>query len=99
LPTVLGWDNHEGQWRGSRDEIGSRTPDIQQLYVSSDWEAVKAILVKYNIRYVYVGPLERNTYPVNDNLFQTYLKPVFVTNTVMIYEVPQLEAVPLQTTP
>ena len=99
LPTVLGWDNHEGQWRGSRDEIGSRTPDMQQLYVSSDWEAVKAILVRYNIRYVYVGPLERNTYPVNDNLFQTYLKPVFVTNTVMIYEVPQLEIVPLQTTP
>jgi len=106
LPTVLGWDNHESQWRGSRVEIGNRAVDIEQLYVKSDWESIKAILVKYNIRYVYLGLLERNTYSLSQEdfvrrmeIFGIYLKPVFISDTVVIYEVPNLETTPLQIVP
>ena len=47
------------------------------------------ILKKYDIRYVYVGDLERSTYPVQEAKFQQNLIQVFQQGNVTIYEVPQ----------
>ncbi len=87
MPTVLGWPGHEGQWRDNALQ-GTRRDDIQTLYTTPDWSTAQAILQRYNIRYVYVGNLERSTYPVNEEKFNLFLKPVYQQGTVTIYEVP-----------
>jgi len=88
LPTVLGWIGHEGQWRGGYEEQGTRQQDIETLYITPHWEAAQVILQQYNIRYVYIGMLERTTYRVNETKFQRFLQPVFRQGDVVIYEVP-----------
>jgi uncharacterized membrane protein len=86
-PNVLGWPGHESQWRGGSAEMGSRPPDIELLYRSGRWEEVSQVLDRYNIRYVFLGPLERSTYRVNEEKFKTHLKEVFSQGQVTIYEV------------
>ena len=88
LPTVLGWIGHEGQWRGGYEEQGTRQRDLETLYITPHWEAAQVILQQYNIRYVYIGMLERTTYRVNETKFQRFLQPVFRQGEVVIYEVP-----------
>jgi uncharacterized membrane protein len=88
LPTVLGWDGHEGQWRGGNKEMGTRQEDIQMLYVTHDWVQAQAILKQYDIHYVYIGPLERETYHVYDEKFIQHLSPVYNQGQVVIYVVP-----------
>jgi YYY domain-containing protein len=63
LPTLLGWAGHEHQWRGNYDEQARREPDVETLYTSVDPDEVLTLLDKYDISYVYVGPLERGRYP------------------------------------
>jgi YYY domain-containing protein len=87
LPAVIGWGNHEGQWR-DRALQGSRVQDIETLYTGSDWATTQDIINRYNIRYIFVGNLERSTYPVNEDKFSRFLKPVFQQGNVTIYEVP-----------
>jgi YYY domain-containing protein len=88
LPTVLGWPMHEGQWRGGYDEQGTRMDDIQRLYETNDWTVAQAILSQYQVRYVYVGTLERATYRVSETKLQRFLQPVYQNGDVTIYEVP-----------
>jgi YYY domain-containing protein len=87
LPTVLGWGNHEGQWRDQALQ-GTRTEDIQTLYTTNDWMTTQEIINRYNIRYIYVGNLERSTYRVNEDKFSRFLKPVFQQGNVIIFEAP-----------
>jgi YYY domain-containing protein len=87
LPTVLGWGNHEGQWRDYALQ-GSREQDIEVLYSTPDWTIAQDILKRYNIRYVYVGNLEHVTYRVSEEKFKIFLEPVFQQGNVAIYEVP-----------
>jgi len=86
MPAVLGWPGHEGQWRDNSLQ-GSRMQDIETLYTTSDWFTAQDILKRYNIRYVYIGNLERGTYPVNEEKFNTFLKPIYQQGSVTIYEV------------
>lgn len=87
LPTVLGWGNHEGQWRDGSLQ-GTRAQDIEALYTSPDWVTAQAIIERYDIRYIYIGNLERSTYRVNEEKFNLFLKPVFQQGIVTIYAVP-----------
>jgi YYY domain-containing protein len=84
--TVLGWPGHESQWRGGASEMGSRQQDIEQLYKTTSWSDAETILKQYNIRYIYVGGLERSTYRVSEAKFQNNLKIVFQKGVVTIYE-------------
>lgn len=90
LPTILGWGNHEGQWRGSDFQgiLAQRRDDIETLYATPDWQTAQIILEKYNVRYVVVGGLERTSYRVNEEKFNNFLKPVFRQGNVTVYEVP-----------
>jgi YYY domain-containing protein len=88
LPTVLGWPMHEGQWRGTYTPQGTRQDDVARLYQTRSWEDARAILDQYNIRYVYVGTLERSTYRVYEAKFQQNLRQVYQQGDVVIYEVP-----------
>jgi YYY domain-containing protein len=87
LPTVLGWGNHEGQWRDQFLQ-GSRQQDIETLYATPDWLTAQEIIDRYDIRYVYVGDLEWTTYRVNEEKFNGFLKVVFQQGNVAIYEAP-----------
>lgn len=87
-PTLLGWNGHESQWRGGEKEKGTRQDDIKMLYITHDWAQAQEILTKYDIRYVYVGPRERQKYSVYDTKFIKNLSPVFSQGDVVVYIVP-----------
>ena len=70
IPTLIGWRNHEGQWRGptypevmdTRYENGvrrDRATDAEELYTTTDWARFWAIVDRYGIDYVVVGGAER----------------------------------------
>jgi uncharacterized membrane protein len=77
LQTVLGWPGHEDQWRGSYEPQGTRRDDIMKLYTTTHWEDAQSVIDQYDIRYIYIGILER-----------THLKPIFQQGSVVIYEAP-----------
>lgn len=87
MPTLLGWIGHEAQWRGGYLEIGSRQSDLRVLYSTSDWSQAESMIDLYNIRYIVVGELERQTYQVDETKFEENMVKVFDTATVDIYEV------------
>jgi uncharacterized membrane protein len=88
LAAVLGWPGHESQWRGTRDPQGTREDDVALLYSTPNWETALAILKKYDIRYLYVGGLERSTYSVQETKFQHNMSQVFQRGNVTIYQTP-----------
>ena len=96
FPTVLGWPGHVSQWRGGTREIGTRQTDVDLLYRTADWSAAAKILQQYDIKYVFIGAMERSTYRVNEVKFQNNLQAVYQKGEVTIYEVP--DTLPLTTT-
>ena len=94
-PTVLGWIGHENQWRGGNQTMGSRQDDLEQLYCSENWDDIRPILDKYQIRYIFVGQLEPQTYQAGTprcphglviTKFDLHLTPVFQAGQTTIYE-------------
>jgi YYY domain-containing protein len=86
LPTVLGWDFHEWQWRGSWTEQGSRKADIERLYTTRDSAVAQQIVDQYGITLVYIGPLERQTYrPLSESKFSAFMTEVYRTDEVVIF--------------
>ena len=63
LPTVLGWANHEGLWRGHDTTVMSRRDDVMRIYNAPSLEAVSPVLDKYGVRYILVGDVEREEHP------------------------------------
>ena len=86
--TVLGWPGHEAQWRGSYEPQGSRREDMNALYTTARWDEAQTIIERYNIRYIYIGDLERSSMRVNEEKFRTRLMVVFQQGIVTIYEAP-----------
>jgi len=86
-PTLLGWPGHESQWRGGYEEQGSRQNDVKMLYATSDWQTAREIIARYDIRYVYVGELERRD-ELQEEKFRSHLQAAFQQGNVTIYLVP-----------
>ncbi|UCC89250.1 MAG: hypothetical protein JSV81_08060 [Anaerolineales bacterium] len=87
LPTLLGWDFHEYQWRGSYDEPARRKPEIEILFNSVEPAQTLTLLDKYDITYVYVGPQERDLYnPSGLAKFGRLLDVVYQQGEVTIYQ-------------
>jgi uncharacterized membrane protein len=63
LPTVLGWANHEGLWRGHEREVQSRLADVKHMYTATSLAEVTPLLDRYGIRYVLIGDVERQDHP------------------------------------
>jgi uncharacterized membrane protein len=63
LPTLLGWRVHEWLWRGGFDEPGKRTEEVRMIYESSDINQIQKLLGQYQVRYLFLGNLEREAYP------------------------------------
>ncbi|MFP3852985.1 MAG: DUF2298 domain-containing protein [Anaerolineales bacterium] len=90
LSTVLGWEFHEIQWRGTAELLGSRKADIERLYRSSDWREARDIVERYDIDYVYIGALERSTYGViREAKFDAFMEPIYQQGEVVIFAVPE----------
>ena len=87
-PTVLGWPGHESQWRGGSELQGSRQEDINLLYSTVRWEEARNVIEKYNIRYIFIGNLERTSMRVSEEKFAMYLEPIFQQGSTSIYKVP-----------
>ncbi len=89
LPTVLGWDNHEGLWRGAAaaSEIEGRRRDLRLLYTSEDAEAVFALLRRYNVRYVFVGSFEHRDFGVNAFPLRANFRRAFDSKGTAVYEI------------
>ena len=88
IPTLMGWSNHESQWRGSsyQEARGSRIEDEASLYNTSDWKEVKRVVQKYNITYIYVGPTERQLYGAGGGLTKfDALTPICKSGDVDVY--------------
>ena len=70
IPTVLGWHGHEQLWRGDSDEVSDRWYDIGNIYSGRDPDAVRDLLEKYEVDYLYVGSSERDAYDVDDSVLE-----------------------------
>ncbi len=89
IPTVLGWPDHESQWRGSREPFAGREEDVAAIYTTADIDEARALLEKYGASYVVVGPREERKYG-NGGLgkFASFMDKVFQEGSVTIYELP-----------
>lgn len=64
IPIVMGWENHQRQWRGpTYDAVaGTRRQDIDNLYTELRWDSVVSIINQYDIDYIMYGSTERQEY-------------------------------------
>ncbi len=63
-PTVIGWAGHEKQWREDQEDISRRQDHVKEIYETTDLVAARALLRRYGVDYVIVGPRERELYGV-----------------------------------
>ncbi|MEQ8673485.1 MAG: DUF2298 domain-containing protein [Aggregatilineales bacterium] len=90
LPVVIGWQGHEGQWRGTSyfSVVGSRPQDIQRLYEDLRYDIVQEIIDQYGIDYIIYGTAERNHYGgAGDEKFRDQLDVVCESGDSRIYRV------------
>ncbi|MFQ3662409.1 MAG: DUF2298 domain-containing protein [Chloroflexaceae bacterium] len=91
--TLLGWlDGHERVWRSGRPdhlaEMARRERDVPAIYGAGDFASAMALLRRYQIAYVYIGPMERALYgAASERLFAANLPLVFNSAEVRIYRV------------
>lgn len=63
LPAVVGWQWHEQQQRVYfQAQVIGRGAEVDSFYTTTDINAARAFLQKYNVRYIIVGQLERAKY-------------------------------------
>ncbi|MBI3240710.1 MAG: hypothetical protein HYZ49_00235 [Chloroflexi bacterium] len=87
LPTVIGWPFHELQWRGNTEASGGREDKIKLLYQAPTWTEAQVILDEFNIRYVYVGPMEAAQYGADGlGKFARFMRVIYQADGVTIYE-------------
>ncbi len=60
--TVVGWEQHELQWRTSGAEVSGRRADVRTIYETLDLDLAAELLEGYGADYLIVGPRERSAY-------------------------------------
>ena len=88
-PTLLGWAGHEYQWRGyDTPEPPLREEAVNQIYGDAGWStALEDVLNLYDVRYIYVGGLERSSYSAQGvDKFADHLPVAFASGNVVIYQ-------------
>ncbi|MFB6183670.1 MAG: DUF2298 domain-containing protein [Haloarculaceae archaeon] len=64
VPTILGWAHHERGFGRPVEDVQQRIVDVRRIYQGTPREQ-RALLADYDVRYVYVGPREREAYDVS----------------------------------
>ena len=62
LPTLLGWPHHTKQRGHSQEQLDRRRQDLERLYAGRTRDDVLFVTKSYDIRWIFVGDLERRTY-------------------------------------
>ncbi|HJN39210.1 MAG TPA: hypothetical protein QGH28_03435, partial [Chloroflexota bacterium] len=89
IPTVIGWDQHEGLWRGDRLEVDPRIVDVDAIYQGRGMTETLQLLQKYDVRYVYVGRMEMEKYgPTVTTRFSGFPLLFEVRGAVSVFGVP-----------
>ncbi len=101
FPTLLGWTNHESQWRGNNSAIDQRSPVVSTIYTTSSASQALQLLQEWQVQYVIVGDTERQyvtkqcqaAQPPCDPAkalakFAQFLTPVFQQGSTTVYRVP-----------
>jgi len=92
---VLGWTGHENEQR-DQEQVANRLGDIDTLYTTTDTAQTLLLLHRYNVHYIYIGDLERQTYAAQssagldkfaDMAQQGLLRLVYSQAGVAIYQV------------
>jgi YYY domain-containing protein len=95
LPTIIGWDWHQRQQRAllPASIVGDRIFDVDSLYNTIDPQEAMDLINKYDVSYIYVGPLEWTYYNPQglvkfDQMVETgLLREIYRNEGVSIYEV------------
>ena len=88
LPTVIGWIGHERQWRGSSAPYEGRAQDVQEIYTTPDVQRAEALLEKYHVQYIVVGPRERQQYGTQGlEKFPQMARTVLSSGDMTLYQV------------
>ena len=91
--TVLGWEGHQKQWRGDDSAFAGRSHDVETIYQGTDGAETRRLLELYGVRWLVVGPRERDTYGdevderMEEWVDEGWLEPAFSSHDVAIYEV------------
>jgi YYY domain-containing protein len=88
IPIVLGWENHERQWRGNTyaSIAGSRNADMKQLYTAVDMTVADDIIKRYGIDYILYGASERQKYgELGEDLFVDLMPVVCQSGPSSVY--------------
>lgn len=88
FPTVVGWVMHEGVYRGMWPT--ERVEDVNRIYSTTDNNETIKLLEKYQVKYVFVGSVERRKYPESglDKFFvEGMYRNVFDDGTNYLFEV------------
>ena len=96
LPAVIGWDHHQKQQRGDyagyRSGVDERRQEVDAFFRTENQDDAASFLAKYNVRYIYVGELERVYYPAAglakfDAMMGSRLELAYQNQEVRIYRV------------
>lgn len=85
VPTVAGW-SHEVGYRGA-DAYNSRVRDVDALYETSEARSRAALLDRYDVEYIYVGPIERDRYDVHAYGDEPGITVAYEDEAVTIYRI------------
>jgi tetratricopeptide (TPR) repeat protein len=90
LPTVVS-PLHESEQRDG-ELVAERDRDVQEIYRTPDQNVALRLLAKYQVGYVYVGPIERAAYGEAgmakfDRMDGSYLELVYSNDAVKIFRV------------
>lgn len=85
LAAVLGWPNHEYQWRNTYVYSSERITDMFNLYNADSVTQAQEIIQKYGIDYIIVGGQELLKYPdINEPVLKQTGSIVFTSGTSYI---------------
>jgi uncharacterized membrane protein len=59
----VGWAGHQWLWRNDVDAAYVRANDVDRFYVTQDRAERCRLALRYGIRYVVIGRIERERYP------------------------------------
>ncbi len=84
LPCPVGWPGHELQWRNSYPGVAQQ--DMDTLYSTMDPAVAQGLIAKYDIRYVFVGALERQKYAAAALAkFDGFMDRFITSNSTVLY--------------
>lgn len=87
LRALVGWGNHESQWRQEWPTRQER--DCDELFTTQDLVRARQILDQYGVEYVFVGQLERQKYGASGGLdkFAQLGRPVVSEQGSVLYRI------------